>query len=63
MPHGTTDAENDLAVLIIEPVAGGTVKLWLSGTDMVREQREKAEADVLNYGGIGGGGYRVFERK
>lgn len=63
MPRGTTDAAGDLAVLIIEPVKGGAVKLWLSGTDLAREDRRKADADVINYGGAGEGGYRVFERK
>lgn len=61
-PHGTTDAENDLLILIVEPVADGKVKLWLSGTELAREQREKAEEDVVNFGEVRGGEFKIFER-
>lgn len=62
VPPGTIDDENDVAILIIEPLADGKVILWSSGTDLTREQREEAEDDVVNFLEITGGEYKIFER-
>lgn len=62
-PPGTTAAENDLLIFIVEPVADGTVNLWLSGTDMARERRDEAEDDVVNFCEmLGDGFFKTFER-
>lgn len=61
-PPRTIDDANDIAILIIEPLANGNVISWLGGTDLAREQREDAEDDVDNFLEITGGEYKIFER-
>ncbi|UOD28699.1 hypothetical protein INH39_25150 [Massilia violaceinigra] len=61
-PPRTIDDANEIAILIIEPLANGNVILWLGGTDLAREQREDAEDDVDNFLEITGGEYKIFER-
>lgn len=61
-PPGTTDAEDDLLILIVEPIADGKVSLWLSGTDLAREQREEAEDDIVSFAEVRGGEFKIFER-
>ncbi|NHZ66916.1 hypothetical protein [Massilia genomosp. 1] len=61
-PPRTSDDENGVVILIIEPLAHGKVILWSSGTDLARELREEAEDDVVNFLEITGGEYKIFER-
>lgn len=61
-PPRTIDDKKNVAILIIEPRADGKVILWLSGTDLTREQREEAEDDAVNFSEISGGEYKIFER-
>ncbi len=61
-PSKTTDTMG-LEVLILERAASDTVRLWLSATDLSRTKQSEADDDVENFKEVGGGAFRVFERK
>jgi hypothetical protein len=52
-----------LDILILEQKPGGAINLWLSSTDLGRQSKEEADGDVETFREIGGGAFRVFQRK